>query len=109
MIYKGERGEGQLLVDIVSDSQPLLDSVESTKQVENKLLRPLVKFMKQCLDSKMVHSMRWCDTKVCLADVMTKRGSCLTSTLMNILKTNKMIDLSWSDKLSRTQKDEITG
>ena len=103
-IYKNERGEGQLPVEVVIDSQPLLDSINSTKQVESKLLRPLIKYMKQTLDSKMIHSIRWCDTKVCLADVLTKRGSNLTSTFMQVLKTNKMIDLNWTDKPSKSQE-----
>jgi hypothetical protein len=58
-IYTGERGE----------AQPLIDSVNSSKQVENKLLRPVIKFMKQMLDAKMINSMRWCDTVVCCGHV----------------------------------------
>ena len=97
-IYTGERGEAQIQVDVVTDSQPLIDSVNSSKQVENKLLRPIIKFMKQMLDAKMISSMRWCDTKVCVADMLTKSGSPLTKPVMNILRSNKMIDLSKSDK-----------
>ena len=97
-IYTGERGDAQMSVDIVTDSKPLIDSINSSKQIDNKLLRPVIKFMKQSLDSKMVNSIRWCDTKVCLADVLTKKGSNLTALLMKVLKTNEMIDLSWTDK-----------
>ena len=97
-VYKGERGENQLPVDIVTDSKPLVDSIKSSRQVENKLLRPLIKFMKQCLDANMVNTIRWCDTKVCLADALTKKGSMMTKTLMDVLKSNQMIDLSWTDK-----------
>ena len=97
-IYTGERGEAQIPVDVVTDSQPLIDSVNSSKQVENKLLRPIIKFMKQMLDSKMINSMRWCDTKVCVADMLTKSGSPLTVPVMNILSSNTMIDLSKTNK-----------
>ena len=100
-IYRGERVEAQLPVDIVTASQPLVDSINSSRQVENKLLRPLVKFMKQCLDSNMVNTIRWCDTKVCLADALTKKGSMMTKTLVDVLQSNKMIDLSWTDKKSK--------
>ena len=100
-IYTGDRGDAQLKVDIVTDSQPLVDSINSSRQVENKLLRPLIKFMKQTLDSNMVSTIRWCDTKVCLADALTKTGSPLTPAMMDVVKTNKMLDLSWSDKKSR--------
>ena len=46
-IYTGERGEAQIQLDVVSDSKTLLDSVSSSKQVDNRLLRPVIKYMKQ--------------------------------------------------------------
>ena len=52
-IYSGQRGERQVQVDIATDSKPLVDSVNSSRQVDNKLLRPIIKFVKQTLDSKM--------------------------------------------------------
>ena len=100
-LITGERGENQMKVDMLTDSKPLLDSLNSTKQVENKLLRPLIKYMKQCLDAKMITSMRWCDTKVCLADVLTKTSSPLIKSVMKILATGRMIDLNWTDKKCR--------
>ena len=101
-IYTGERGEAQIPVDVVSDSKPLIDSVNSSKQVDNKLLRPVIKYMKQMLDSKMIKSLRWCDTNVCVADILTKRGSPLTAKVMGILHSNEMVDLSRHFK-KRTQ------
>ena len=69
-------------------SQPLVDSVNSSRQVENKLLRPIISL-----------SLRWCDTKVCVADMLTKKGSSLTGTAMKILQTGNMIDLSQRGKI----------
>ena len=100
-IYTGQRGESQIRVDIVSDSQPFIDSVNSSRQVENKLMRPIIKFVKQAIDCKMVNNLRWVDTDVCLADILTKTSSKLTSTVMDILKTNRMINLDYSEKKSR--------
>ena len=97
-IYTGERGEGQIPVQVVTDSQSLLDSLESTRQVEEKLIRPLIKWMKQMLDSKAITNIRWCDTCVCVSDAFTKPGSKLNQTLVEIFKTGKMIDLSYSTK-----------
>ena len=57
-LFTGERGESQIKVDMLTDSMPLLDSLNSTKQVDNKLLRPLIKYMKSCLDAKMITSVR---------------------------------------------------
>ena len=97
-IYTGERGTGQIPVQVVTDSQSLLDSLESTKQVEEKLMRPVIKWMKQMLDSKAISNVRWCDTCVCVSDAFTKPGSKLNQTLLEIFKTGKMIDLSYSTK-----------
>ena len=96
-IFTGDRGEAQIPVDVVTDSKPLIDSINSSRQVENKLLRPLVKFMKQALDSGMIRSIRWCNTKVCLADILTKKASSLTKCVTEILKTNEMINL-WQEE-----------
>ena len=98
-VYTGERGEAQIPVDVVTDSQPLVDSVNSSRQVDNKLLRPIIKFMKQMLDSGAVSGLRWCDTKVCVADMLTKKGSSLTPVAMKILQTGNMIDLSERNKI----------
>ena len=97
-IYTGERGERQIPVDAVTDSQSLLDSIESTKQVEEKLMRPVIKWIKQVLDSGAVQSIRWCDTCVCVSDAFTKPGSKLNQTLVDIFQSGRMIDLSFSTK-----------
>ena len=91
-IYTGERGESQVDVHVVTDSQPLIDSVESTKQIDDKLLRPLIKSMKQMLDSHMIKEIRWCDTKLMLADVLTKTGAPLTDVVRQVMETNRMIE-----------------
>ena len=82
----------------VTDSQSLLDSIDSTKQVEEKLMRPIVKWIKQVLDSGAVSSIRWCDTCVCVSDAFTKPGSRLNETQVEIFRTGQMIDLSFSTK-----------
>ena len=46
----------------------------------------------------MVKSIRWCDTKVCVADILTKKAAPLTKAVVDILKTNIMIDLNKSEK-----------
>ena len=101
-IYSGERGESQIKVDICTDSQSLIDSLESTKQIDSKLLRPIVKYMKQMLDSEMVSTIRWVDTNVCVADILTKPARCvLTSKVMDVLKSGNIINLNWTDKKSK--------
>jgi hypothetical protein len=77
------RGENQIPVTILTDSKSLLDSINSTRQVNEKLIRPLVQFMKDCMASNWVHEMRWVDTDLCVADIMTKAGSKLTEKTMD--------------------------
>ena len=97
-IYTGKRGENQIPVSLYTDSQALIDSVNSTKQIDDKLLRPIIKWIKQCLDASQLEKITWCDTDVCLADMLTKSGSRLTDRSMEVIHGNKMIDLSYSKK-----------
>ena len=50
-LITGERGWSQLDVDVRTDSQSLIDSIDSSRQIDDKLLRPTVKWMKQMLDA----------------------------------------------------------
>ena len=105
-IYTGERGESQIKVDICTDSQSLVDSIESTIQIDSKLLRPIIKFLKQMLDSHMVNTIRWVDTEVCVADILTKPArSVLTAKVMDIMKTGLMLDLNWTNKKSKISQN----
>ena len=101
-ILIGQRGQAQVPVDVRTDSESLIESLKSSRQIEDKLLRPTVKWLKQMIDAKMVESVRWVDTKQCLADVLTKSGNDrLTSKLMEVMDCGDMIDLDFSDKKSR--------
>ena len=92
-IYSAVRGQDQIKFDICTKSQSLIDLIDSTHQIDCKLLRPIFKFMKQMLDSQMVSTMRWVDTNVCVTDILTKPGrGLLTSKVMKIMKTGNMID-----------------
>ena len=98
----GERGNAQVSVDLRTDSESLLDSLASSRQIEDKLLRPTVKWLKQMIDAQMVNTIKWVDTKQCLADVLTKAGNDrLTAKLMDVMKTGDMIDLNYSEKKSK--------
>ena len=97
-VYTGKRGDSQIPVHVVNDSQSLIDSVNSTRQVEEKLMRPLVKWIKQMMDAGCVSDLRWCDTQVCLSDALTKPGSRLAPVLLDIWRSGNMIDISYSRK-----------
>ena len=100
-IFTGERGEAQLPVDVLTDSQSMIYSINSTRQIEDKLLRPFIKYMKQCLDSRMINQFRWCETTVCLADIFTKSSAPLIDVVLKIVETNQMID---TGKITKERK-----
>ena len=97
-IYKGERGESQIPVDVVTDSQALIDGLNLTQRIEEKLLWPIIKYLKQCMDARMVRNVRWCDTNVCLADIFTKSSAPLIDTVLEIVESNKLINLNRAKK-----------
>ena len=46
------------------------------------------------MDAKAIHSIRWVDTDVCLADILTKNsGAGLVDIVMKILRTGNMVNL----------------
>ena len=103
-LYTGSRGENQLPVTVLTDSQSLLDSIDSTKQVDEKLIRPLVQFMKDAKASNWVTEMRWVDTNLCMADMMTKSGSKLVDKTMAVMRSGNMFDT----KAEKRRPGEVT-
>lgn len=91
-IYTGRKGEEQLPVTVLTDSKSLLDSLDSSKQVDEKLIRPLVQFMKDAIASNWVSEMRWVDTNLCMADMMTKAGTKIEEKVMEVLRTGNMFN-----------------
>jgi len=92
----------QILIDAVSDSKSLIDSINSSKKMDNNLLRPVIKYMKQMFGSKIINFSRRCVTDICEADILTKRRLPSTGQVMRILQSNEMVDLEKTFK-KRTQ------
>ena len=101
-LISGERGWSQFEVDVRTDSKSLIDSIDSSRQIDDKLLRPTIKWMKQMLDGKHVRTIRWVDGTSCIADILTKPGAALTQTTMEILNSGQMIDLESSTKAKQS-------
>ena len=59
-------------VRMYTDSEPLLESIASTKQIERKSLRMTVQEMKERLIKGDVRSYQWIPTKEMWSDGMTK-------------------------------------
>ena len=81
MLLFGSR-ELKIPVKVYTDSKPLLDSISSTKQVANKLLRNTMTDLKRKLEYGEVSSYSWIETRGMTADVLTKE----TGEIENILE-----------------------
>ena len=64
--------EKKIPVRIITDSEPLLESIASTKQVDRRSLRMTVQELKDRLMSGEVKSYQWIPTKEMWADGLTK-------------------------------------
>ena len=55
----------------------------------------------------MVKEVKWCDTEVCLADILTKSGSKLTEKALDVLRNNEMVDLTFSREKNKEKDMEL--
>ena len=78
----------RIKVRLFTDSEPTLESIASSKQVERKTLRPTIVDLKERLVDKDIHSYSWLPTQDMLADVMTKEMR-LSQALENIFLKNE--------------------
>ena len=75
-------------VRVLTDSEPTLESIASTKQIERKGLRMTVQEMKEKLRDGEIKSYQWISTKQIWADGLTKEME-MTEGLRKLLKEGK--------------------
>ena len=75
-------------VKMFTDSRPLLESIGSSGQIEEKALRQSVACLKQALEDEEVKDYAWIQGEEIVADVLTKQGS-TREALDEIIKKNK--------------------
>ena len=76
-VYDGKinlRDPAQIPVLAYTDSKSLWDSLHSTRQCEEKLIRNSICGMKELLEQGVVKKVNWVSTKDQIADCMTKRN-----------------------------------
>ena len=94
-------------IKLYTDSKPLLESISSTHQVEEKLLRNLITDMKDSLYEKIVTSFSWLDgEKDMVADVMTKECKD-NKDLSDIVMKNKWRNVFNEDNVVKNKDGEI--
>ena len=75
-------------VRVLTDSEPTLESIASTKQIERKGLRMTVQEMKEKLRDGEIKSYQWVSTKQMWADGLTKEIE-MADGLRELLKTGR--------------------
>ena len=60
---------------VFTELPPLLESIGSSRQVEEKQIRQLIAYLKQSLEDGDVEEFSWIEGKEIIADVLTKQGS----------------------------------
>ena len=70
-LYYGDY-KRRIKVRLFTDSEPTLESIASSRQVERKTLRPTILDLKERLVDRDIQSYSWLPTQDMLADVLTK-------------------------------------
>ena len=89
-IYSGRPSEDQIPVEANTDSKTLIDSIGSSKQVDEKTIRHLIAWIKEQLETKSVSRIKWVNTLQQLADVFTKKNA-KTENILNVISKGKLM------------------
>ena len=87
-LYYGDY-KRRIKVRLFTDSEPSLESIASSRQVERKTLRPTILDLKERLVDRDIQSYSWLPTQDMLADVLTKEMH-LPQALENIILKNEL-------------------
>ena len=91
-IYSGVVSEDQVPVEVSIDSKTLLDSLNSSKQVDEKTIRHLIAWIKQQKEDKTIDSINWVCSQEQLADVFTKKNVKTDEILTVVSEGNLMLN-----------------
>ena len=89
-IYSGQidlKNPEQIPVEAITDCKSLWESINNTKQCEEKLLRSSIAGIKELISLDMLKSVSWVPTDLQLADCMTKKGK-NADWLLNVASNN---------------------
>jgi hypothetical protein len=95
--------EKKIPIKLYTDSKPMLESIGSTHQVEEKLLQNSITDMKELLSGGEISSFSWLDSETdMVADALTKEGK-LNMDLQGIVLENKFWCHSSEDNMVQCQ------
>ena len=91
-IYSGIVSTAQIPVIVNIDSKTLLDSLNSSKQIDEKTVRHLIAWIKQQKDEeKTIENIKWVSSAEQVADVFTKKNAKTDVILTVVTEGNLMI------------------
>ena len=96
----------KMKVRLFTDSWPLLESIGSSGQIEEKTLRQSVAYLKQSLEDEEVTDYSWIQGEEIVADILTKQGS-KREVLDEILMKNEFKHASTEDNKATYEGDEF--
>merc|ERR1712082_133041 len=91
---------------LFTDSRPLLESIGSSGQIEEKALRQSVAYLKQSLEDEEVADYSWIQGEEIVADIFTKQGS-KRAVLDEILVKNEFKNARTEDNKVTYEEDEF--
>ena len=90
-IYTGQVSEAQFPVDVKIDTKTLLDSLHSTKQIDEKTTRHLIAWIKEQMESGKVRHIDWVCSEDMIADVFTK-ANVKTDLILSVIQEGKLMN-----------------
>ena len=94
-LYFGKiSSQSPISIEMKIDSKTLFDSIQSSKQIDEKTIRHIIAWIKQQIENQTINKVSWVCSTDMLADVFTKKNANGDSLVRCI--TKGMIDMSES-------------
>ena len=88
-IYSGVVSEAQIPVEVKIDTPTLFDSLQSTKQIDEKTTRHLIAWIKEQIEEGRVKEVDWVCSEDMIAEVFTK-SNVKTDLILNVIQEGKL-------------------
>ena len=72
LLFGDKKTDKRIAVKVYTDSKATLDSLASTHQIEQRMLRSSIADLKQKLETKEIQSYEWITDQEMIADILTK-------------------------------------
>ena len=80
-------------ISVLCDNKSLVDSVHSSTAADNKRLQIDISILRDDLEQKRIHELRWIETSLQVANCLTKNG-CSPQYLLDIMRLRRRFDFN---------------